>query len=828
MRNKLQTVAEYVGDSGDLPAGTSLRSRVTTLEGGGGSTDEKIKITASDTTAGYQDDKLAVTNGIEKATLNPGANEQLQLQPTYGSSANTVCEGDDSRLSDSRAPTAHDLSGALHNSSTLADLNSKVSDATLIDTADSRLSDSRTPTAHDLAGALHNSATLSELNAKVSDATLIDTTDSRLSDDRNDADAIHDNVAAEINAITTKATPVSADVIILEDSAASWAKKKATLSSLPGGGGTDADAIHDNVAAEINAITTKATPVDADVIVLEDSADSWNKKKATLSSLPGAVTASGSEIEMLTAAPASNRSTTSTSYVGIGGTPGDIIDEFTAPDAGDYAITAMLNLQGSTNWAYIRVVFDYDTTPIYVGTDDPTWFAAYYSGDTRRYVFHGKVNLVAGTHKVKIEWKVVSGTIYFYTSQGNASIRGQLISGSGAQGIILDEAAKTADQSITAGSVVTLTSLDLVFTANTGEKVEIGWSLETGTGSASTYFRAVYYKIDSGSWNFLSGESGPWDMTFESTKILTMTSGGEHTVEFGFRADTITVTVRGGDTEPVTGWGYPVSNTWAKQHRGGLVPVYDTEGNLVQDTPSSWKIRGGGVIDSSGQVVIDLPVGHEEDIPPASPTIYDDEFNSTLNARWAWTGYGGAGAPSGGSESWGVANGRLVLVTDADGGGTFDPASGGGHFLSQDVPPASSDFLCATKMSAIMFTEPNSVALVVTDGTSAWTNCVTIMFQNKNSSGTLDCSYKTGGTWTYEPNTFAEPFTIDHLVVAIEWIQSTSTLNMKVGYDLDYMTTILSLSGISWTPDRMGLLMYNNSSVALSCVARFDWFRVVL
>ena len=67
------------------------------------------------------------------------------------------------------APGAHDLGGASHNADTLADLNTKVSDATLDDSGDSR-----TPSAHDLSGALHNSTTLANLNLKVSDGTLVD------------------------------------------------------------------------------------------------------------------------------------------------------------------------------------------------------------------------------------------------------------------------------------------------------------------------------------------------------------------------------------------------------------------------------------------------------------------------------------------------------------------------------------------------------------------------------------------------------------------------------------------------------------------------------
>jgi hypothetical protein len=49
-----------------------------------------------------------------------------------------------------------------------------------------------------------------------------------------DSAAIHDNVSGEINAITGKDTPVSDDVILIEDSAASYAKKKVLLSNLPG------------------------------------------------------------------------------------------------------------------------------------------------------------------------------------------------------------------------------------------------------------------------------------------------------------------------------------------------------------------------------------------------------------------------------------------------------------------------------------------------------------------------------------------------------------------------------------------------------------------
>ncbi len=118
-------------------------------------------------------------------------------------------------------------------------------------------------------------------------ASTISDFDTEVSNNTDVASSIKDNVAGEINAITEKATPVSADLILIEDSADSNNKKKIQIGNLPGGGGTDADAIHDNVAGEIAAITEKGTPVSADLLIIEDSADSNNKKRVQIGNLPG-------------------------------------------------------------------------------------------------------------------------------------------------------------------------------------------------------------------------------------------------------------------------------------------------------------------------------------------------------------------------------------------------------------------------------------------------------------------------------------------------------------------------------------------------------------
>ena len=70
-----------------------------------------------------------------------------------------------------------------------------------------------------------------------------------------DATAIHDNVAGEINSIALKSTPVSGDLILIEDSAAANAKKRITVGSLPGGGGGNAwsDPVDSNIIPDVDS-----------------------------------------------------------------------------------------------------------------------------------------------------------------------------------------------------------------------------------------------------------------------------------------------------------------------------------------------------------------------------------------------------------------------------------------------------------------------------------------------------------------------------------------------------------------------------------------------
>lgn len=98
-----------------------------------------------------------------------------------------------------------------------------------------------------------------------------------------DANAIHDNVASEISALTT-VTVASGDYLLIEDVSDSNNKKKVLASDLLGS--SDSDAIHDNVAGEVAALTT-VTVASGDYILIEDVSDSNNKKKILASDLLG-------------------------------------------------------------------------------------------------------------------------------------------------------------------------------------------------------------------------------------------------------------------------------------------------------------------------------------------------------------------------------------------------------------------------------------------------------------------------------------------------------------------------------------------------------------
>jgi hypothetical protein len=91
---------------------------------------------------------------------------------------------------------------------------------------------------------------------------FVDSIEPLIADPGSDTSAYHDNEADEIHTTTAKGTPVGADVLVIEDSAAGWVKKRIAISGLPAAapavhatshedGGADEIAIEDLATAEV-------------------------------------------------------------------------------------------------------------------------------------------------------------------------------------------------------------------------------------------------------------------------------------------------------------------------------------------------------------------------------------------------------------------------------------------------------------------------------------------------------------------------------------------------------------------------------------------------
>ncbi len=152
--------------------------------------------------------------------------------------------------------------------------------------------------------------------------------------------------------------------------------EQSKLSGIATGATSNPNAIESDQAGEINAITTKPTPVSGDVLLIEDSADTFNKKKITVGSLP---TGGGGE-----ANTASN--------IGVGGV--GVFDQKSGVDL------QFKNINTGSN--KVTVTDDLANNEIDIDVDEANLSLGNISGNSDN-ITEGSINLfLTGAERVKI------------------------------------------------------------------------------------------------------------------------------------------------------------------------------------------------------------------------------------------------------------------------------------------------------------------------------------------------------------------------------------------------------------------------------------------
>jgi len=118
--------SDHSHQSNTAPADVTKETAAIGTSGEPARADHKHNISTATAGAATPGDSAA-----EGSATSLARSDHQHSLPAFGSSAATFCEGNDSRLSDARTPTAHDLAGSEHNADALADLNSKITDYNL-------------------------------------------------------------------------------------------------------------------------------------------------------------------------------------------------------------------------------------------------------------------------------------------------------------------------------------------------------------------------------------------------------------------------------------------------------------------------------------------------------------------------------------------------------------------------------------------------------------------------------------------------------------------------------------------------------------------------
>jgi len=320
-----------------------------------------------------------------------------------------------------------------------------------------------------------------------------------------------------------------------------------------------------------------------------------------------AITAVGTRVVMI------DTNTTPTTYsddinwgdIPITGSP----ITFNIPVAGLYEITFVPSIFGSggPSGGTFQLVFDFGETYAQTIGDDLTWHLQASADRHLSHVMKGQVELTAGNHTIKAQWKRMSGA-YGGGSMGVDAnswyhVSGVLLSGSGAGGVLLTEVEdSTGDYTNSTTDYEEITGLEITDLDTSTEAVLVELSIHSYAPSAG-HTLDWFYKIDSGSWVIINRQAlqtinaiHPFNVAFP-----VVLSAGTHTIKFAYKNTAAEETrVRPGEQS------IPIySRVW--RFRGGLVPIRNNSVNIV-DKPAAIDFVGTNVqvVNNGGTAEVSL------------------------------------------------------------------------------------------------------------------------------------------------------------------------------------------------------------------------------
>lgn len=553
------------------------------------------------------------------------------------------------------------------------------------------------------------------------------------------------------------------------------------------------------------------------------------------------VSAPGTGMEILNHVFTGTRLYNGTSYRVVGTpTTDEASGSFIAPVSGLYRITAAIDhyVTAAIGNGLFQIVFDEGTADEKViGGASKNWKLFVNSGSFHVCPsFVDYVELSAGSHTISVQWK--RGSAGALNADTNSFVRvvAESLSGSGAGGTIVTKKELAADFFITNtcdlnfgndfGPTGTFTwqAIDngggdnMEVTINTVENENVQVSIEgfsrPSSGDNTLFYHYIAIAVDGSIEKIFKPCSNLENVNRHGYSAHFSLTAGAHVIKLhGVRYSgnsacrLIGATTSASDALTLT----------VTQYRGGLVPV-EKDGVQVIDTPRAFDFVGQGlaVTSSTGKAVIEATYdGHQEDKPPAVPSVYDDEFNgSTLDPKWSWLI---AGEPSAGNEYNNVAHGRLNVCVDQ-----ISLSFANVHCLCQAIPAQNFEFYA--KLYATRLTNYQGCSLVLID--SSVTHSIQ-MNHGCHSTGGYAALWINTWTDSYSDKYAVGSFPGNPGMYKIAYNVSTKVASFYHSLDGFNWRLLYTASALSFTPDYFGLAFFGQGSAGLT-YCNVEWFRVNL